>query len=182
MARVFTNIPVGVRLAIVGLVPILAILYLSSTVILDAWHHRRIAMQMLAVGEVAPLMGDTIHELQAQRGLTVLALAGKTDTARQRLATQYAKVDQAFQGFKTKVAALAADEVGERAFRALHNGLKIEERQPQLRRSVQGDSILPADAAAQISGMIADLIKVIYRVAEAQTDVRMTRQPMRSSR
>src|ERR1700730_8178207 len=176
MRRFFANTPVAVRLVLAGLIPVLAFLYLATAAVIDALQHRLTAMQTQVAGEIAPLLGSAINELQIQRGLSVLALAGKTDAARARSLAQQVKVDQAFGPLKAKVAGIGVDDVGEPIYAGLQRGLKVEQQLPDLRQRVNAGAIAPAEAAAQHTAMIAELIKVIYRVAEVQTDARMLLQ------
>jgi hypothetical protein len=82
MGKFFANTPVGIRLVMAGLLPVLAFLYLAASDVLNAVNQRRDAIQVRAVGEETPLITKLIDELQRGRGLAVLAISANTDASR----------------------------------------------------------------------------------------------------
>ena len=175
MRNLFANTPIGIRLVMAGLLPVLAFLYLAASDVLDAVSQRRDAIQVRTVGEETPLITKLIDELQRGRGLAVLAISANTDATRRNFLAQREKIDQALSTLKTRVAILSADDVGAAALQALQNGLKVEERLGAVARSMDQRGLTAAKALAEFNAMIGDLVRVLYQVTETQSHARVAR-------
>jgi methyl-accepting chemotaxis protein len=175
MGKFFANTPVGIRLVMAGLLPVLAFLYLAASDVLNAVNQRRDAIQVRAVGEETPLITKLIDELQRGRGLAVLAISANTDASRRNFLAQRGKIDQALGTLKTRVATLSADDVGAAALQALQNGLKVEERLGAVARSMDQRALTAPKVLAEFNVMIGDLARVLYQVTETQSHARVVR-------
>ncbi len=109
-----TNISVSRRLWFAVLPPILAMAYLASVQVAGMWSNYRQMHEVVIVSDSVKLVGDMIHTLQVERGLSAGFLGSKGKNGRAELAQARTASDSAlarFPSFIDTVATLGDDDV-----------------------------------------------------------------------
>lgn len=176
MSTFFARISIATRLLIVGLIPVLAVIYFAAMEMIDTFQERRIALQVGAISNAAPVVSAAVDALAKQRGLMVLALTSKSEADRRRALAQRQPVDAAFDALKSKIGALTEETVGRQAFQALQAGVVVESKIAAQRQSEDSGSATASRTLEAYTAMISDLDQVLYRMIEAQNRAQMIRR------
>ncbi|MGE5503120.1 MAG: nitrate- and nitrite sensing domain-containing protein, partial [Actinomycetota bacterium] len=88
MLRTLDDLPVGRRIALAFLLPILGLLAFSGFVIVERWLVAADSRDLIALASMASDVGGVVHELQKERGASSLFLASKGEQFGDRLAKQ----------------------------------------------------------------------------------------------
>jgi methyl-accepting chemotaxis protein len=174
--RRLADLPIGSRIAIVCLIPLLAFTGFAGK---EMWEKR--AQSAAADGvssliEVAPLISGLIHELQKERGGSVGFVSSKGQAMAQAVHEQRPATDKALAGFRARMAGFDRSMLGPKFARSLDDAQAALEKLASARAAVDALSLTPPKAAEYFSATIASLVAAIQATGDLSEDVRILRQ------
>lgn len=163
LKTIFANIPLRARLLIMVAPLTLALLAFIVIQVEQAWQRKGVANGAYFTAELAVAIGDAVHDLQHERGLSATYLENPDRSLRTQLTGKHSDTEETLAALKQRLrdrSALAETGV---SIAGAERGI---ERVPQFRRQVLSQS-MNADAAVEsYSRVIANLIGVVERLAE----------------
>jgi hypothetical protein len=91
------------KLILLIILPLLALFYFSFLAILDRYQAEREYHKIHTMAEVGVLIGNYVHEIQKERGMTVGFIASSGQIFAQDLPKQYTDLDRNINAFLTTV-------------------------------------------------------------------------------
>lgn len=162
------NLGIARRLSLALAVPLLLALTLGGVIIYDAWSRMRDADRVGAVMQVAPALGNFIHQVQIERGLTNSLIRNPADASLPgQRRDQMTRVDSAIVDLRRALTLIPTSIDNEsvamvRAFEASMTRL------PSLREDVEGKRVNANDAVTRYSALVEDAVAPIERLAGEQ--------------
>ena len=92
---IMDNLPVRFRILNALALPVLALVLLTGLVVLDKYRSATLADRVVFLADLASDLGQCIHELQRERGLSAGFTASRGTSYRQELPAQRARTDEA---------------------------------------------------------------------------------------
>ncbi|MDQ7250803.1 bacteriohemerythrin [Dongia sedimenti] len=164
------NRKIGFRIALSLVLPLVALLVLSGTLVLER-HRTAGEMQMMqALTDLAPSVGDLVHELQKERGMSAGFLGTKGAKFATEIKQQQQSVDAALAAYRAAIAAFPAMDFGQGMSDRIGAAGTGLERLPATRRSVAGLSISGQEMADSYSATIASLIAIVEAMSRYSTE------------
>ena len=77
MNGTLTRISISTRIAVLGLLPMLALLGMGSVEIVREWRQAVVARHVSDIVDLAPVLSDLVHQLQKERGTSVGYVSSK---------------------------------------------------------------------------------------------------------
>ncbi|WP_395023262.1 bacteriohemerythrin [Dongia sp.] len=173
MFRWLENQKIGFRIALSLVLPILALLVLSGTLVLE--RHRTVsemaAMQELT--QLAPETGDLVHELQKERGMSSGFIGSKGAKFANELPEQRKAADAALSAFNAAIGAFPATEFGQSMTDRIAASTAALGRLAALRQSVSDLAISAPEMADGYSATIASLIGIVEEMSSHSTQAEL---------
>ncbi len=143
--------------------PILVIAWLAASGILE---RQQLAADMAEVEQMTHLanrVGDLVHELQVERGLSSGYLSSDGESFGNRLAEQRGRADERLAAFRSSSSAL--DAGGDPRIAALSEGLDADLAELASRRAaIDSLAIKPSESLAYYSGLNGTLMEIATRL------------------
>lgn len=105
MAHALLNKSIVLRLSLVCLFPLLALIFVSSTKILNEYEKAHQATIIAEILEVAPVISNLVHELQKERGTSAGFISSKGQNFAAIIGSQRQATDAKLSAFKINAAA-----------------------------------------------------------------------------
>ncbi len=173
MTRFMKDAPVGRRIALAALLPMLGLTLFAGLFLADAWRNARNATELGEFAGTAPVIGRLVHELQKERGLSAGFLGSDRDAAfGARLADQRAATDERVREAAVPLGALreSGTALAEQASAAM-SGLSAL---TTLRRRVDDGGSTVEAAVSSYREAVAGLIGLIAETAALSRDAATT--------
>ncbi len=159
----FANIPLRVRLLIMVGPLTLALLGFVGIQVQQAWQASETAANAQTTATVAVAIGDAVHELQQERGLSATYLADPDRALRSQLTRKHAAADDALTALDERLRSDTALQATGVSFTAVKRGLEQINR---LRPAVLSQSMSADEAVQRYSRVIAELMTAVERLAD----------------
>ena len=148
-----TDVSINRRLWIAVVLPLAAMAYLAFSQVMSMWSDYRHMQHIVTISENIAIVGDMVHTLQVERGLSAGFIStagrgGRTELDAARGATDASL--QKFSGFSSAVRALADGQLGGKVEDL---GVAIASV-PQPRQSIDGHSLTGAQSFEFYTGLI----------------------------
>lgn len=164
MKKTIANISLRGRLLAMVMPLTLAVLVLVGMAVADAWKARGAAHEARYVSEIAGLVGDVVHRLQVERGLSAAFLANPTAARRERVAEQYRESERAIKQLEAGV----SGETGRGGIaQPLESATRETRRLSDIRRGVLDESARAGEVVAAYTRIVEALIGVVHASTEA---------------
>ncbi|SMF20904.1 Methyl-accepting chemotaxis protein [Tistlia consotensis] len=176
MKRFLQDAPVATRVAVSALLPMLGLLAFAGLFVADAWQGTRTAEELKALAGWAPAVGDLVHELQKERGISAGFIgAGRQGGFADRLDAQRRATDARLGPTRDLLARQARRQEAPLDAQ-LTAAVERLDALPALRRNVGDGTLSLADSVAAYSETVGQLIGLVSRMAvlSRDPDVRQT--------
>lgn len=100
------NISIKGKLTLLVSLPLIALIYFAGLAIIERHHAQQELQKLYAVSDVGVLIGNLVHELQKERGMTAGFLGSKGKKFNRELPTQYQHTDDRLKTLKSSLASL----------------------------------------------------------------------------
>ncbi len=168
--KLIRNMRISRKLSLMVLIPILGLLYFSASGTIEKWRISGDMARIEALADFGVQVGNLVHELQKERGLTAGFIGSKGARFAQELPAQRTATDRRLEAFRKALASL--DEQGDdgglrQALEAAQSSLgEVEER----RRAASALALPAAEAVAYYSHAIGRLLSVTGKIATLSPD------------
>jgi len=164
---------IGSRIALLLVLPLLGIVTLSGWLVLE--RHRTVGeMQtMQELTDLAPSVGDLIHNLQKERGMSAGFLGSKGAQFSAELEGQRKTVDAALAAYNTALDAFPEQDFGERMVGNIGKAKEALAALADRRQAVTGLQITAPEMADYYSGTIAALMSIIEEMPRLSTQAQL---------
>ena len=157
-----------VKLGLMLLVPLLALAVFATVVVQDKLSDRTVALEMRQHAELAYAVGELIHELQRERGLSGIAV-NVSDTPAVDLAAQRGRTNETYVRFESAVRNFPTE--GDRRFSAGQTAVEARwERLQEQRRSIDDGAVNSRAAMLPYTGLIEQLLDLATTATTVQSD------------
>jgi len=170
MNRIINDISINIRIAVLGLIPLTALLGLGISDLLAEWSKVRKASSIVEVIEVAPSISLLVHELQKERGTSAGFIGSKGKKFAGTIGKRRSDTDKALKSFKTTLASVAG-QIKSKGFQA--DLTKAQSALSELnakRKSIDKFSINVVQMAGYYTPLIANLLSSVENVGASATD------------
>jgi len=169
------NLKISTRIGLAISIPILGMLVFSSIGLSDKVAASSRIGDIEQIAGLAPGIGQTIHELQRERGLSVGFVASKGANQGDRLQTQRKEVDGKMSTLQTSVQALVSGGGAHQLQATIDTANAKLATLPEMRGSVDGLKATPADTAKFYSDSIAGLLAIIDQMTLTETTPQLSK-------
>ncbi len=164
--KILNNTSISVRIAILCLIPMLAMFGMGTSSLL---HERAAANDANAIARVigiAPVISGLVHELQKERGASAGFIGSKGKKFADSIGQRRADTDKALTKFRTTLAD-AAGNISAQGFNAPFTSARAAlEKLAAKRKSINELSISVGQMAGYYTPLIAKLLSMVESVAE----------------
>ncbi|MGE5547515.1 MAG: methyl-accepting chemotaxis protein [Solirubrobacterales bacterium] len=165
MLAFLEDMPIGRRIALAFVLPVLGLIAFSGYVIVERWLVVSDTRNLITLAGLASEVGSVVHELQKERGASSLYLASKGSQFGDRLADQRKLTDKAAARLAD---AMEEAHVGVGALQgALAEARKSVEGRSATRKRVDDQAIDSKTAMGEYTGIIKTMLDLVARVALA---------------
>jgi hemerythrin-like metal-binding protein len=164
------NRKIGWRIVAALLLPLLCLAGFSATLVLERHQTAAEMRQMRSLTDLAPTLGDLVHALQKERGLSVGFLSSKGAQFGDALEQQRAAVDGAIAAYAAALALFPAQSFGQSFAEALAAARADLDKLPDSRRAISAQQTPPTDAAAFYTATIARQIGILEKMTGITTN------------
>ncbi len=175
MARLLVNQPIALRIALLCLVPMLALIVISAYKIYDEYQRSSEAKFVLSVLDATPLISNLVHELQKERGTSAGFIGSKGAVFGDAIHDRRADTDAKLADFRARVpepagrlAIPAYADFHQAAFAAL-------DQLTAMRTKVDAFDITVPQMAGYYTPLISDLLDMVESVNKVVDDGRTMR-------
>ncbi|TNE61153.1 MAG: hypothetical protein EP335_17015 [Alphaproteobacteria bacterium] len=177
MEKTLNDLSLGVRIAVLALVPLIVAILLAVREVLLAGQIDVEANKIKDLAAFAPAVSTVAHELQKERGRSAGYLgSGGREDLKSLLTSQIGESDIAVVQFRTAVATLDRNEL-DPTFAA-----KVSEAEQHLgelrtlRAGVDSKRLTVGEMANRYTATVASLLDIIKSMASASSDAELARQ------
>jgi hemerythrin-like metal-binding protein len=170
MRRWLENRKIGWRIVAALLLPLLCLAGFSATLVLERHQTASEMRQMRSLTDLAPALGDLIHALQKERGLSVGFLSSQGAQFGDALEQQRAAVDAAIAAYGSALAQFPAQSFGQSFADALAAARADLDKLADGRRAISAQQTPPAEAAAFYTATIAGQIGILEKMTGITTN------------
>ncbi len=164
------------KLVLLMFFPILALFYFSFLAILDRYQAENEYHKIHSLAEVGVLIGNYVHELQSERGMTAGFITSSGQIFTQELPKQHTAVDRNLTAFLTKIEQL---NLIEHTDASLTNQLKSVNQKlkqlPSIRQQVLNQSISSKEAVTFYTQLNHASLELIAHTIHLITDGQLVR-------
>ncbi|MBY0431312.1 MAG: nitrate- and nitrite sensing domain-containing protein, partial [Rhodospirillales bacterium] len=164
--------PIGVRITLSVLLPMLGLLMLAGWIIADKWTLARTADRLQEMAGLASRLSAVVHELQRERGSSALFLGSKGTAFKEQLATQRRATDASRTILEGSLAKLDPAIRG-----TLDRKLEVvgkDTREMLARRNdIDAVSVDPREAIALYTRTVGDVISIVKDLALSSPDAQV---------
>lgn len=169
------NLPISLRIAILSLVPMLALLGLGMVDLLDKRETANEAQAVAEVVELAPVISGLVHELQKERGTSAGYIGSKGAKFATALIERRSDTDQALAAFRSALPEIS-DPLAFPGFEEPFDHVRRElEDLASIRQQVDGFSLKVPQMAAYYTPLIGKLLSMVESVVLITDDGRVVR-------
>jgi len=154
------------RIALLAAIPLLALIGLTTAVVLDLCQQSRSMLLLRQLNDLNGEVGRLVHELQRERGMATLFTAGKRDHP-ERLLEQIKRTDEAHGRFDLAAAALVTKLPDGPAKQIIDNAVVALDIVPEIRSDVVSGSFDGVETIEIYTTAIDDLSAVVPVVVRA---------------
>ncbi len=169
------NLPISVRIAILSLIPMLALLGLGVVDLLDKRETANEAQAVAEVVELAPVISGLVHELQKERGTSAGYIGSKGAKFTASISERRADTDRALADFRSAL----PEARGPLAFLGFEDPFGQVRRELEkldgIRQQVDRFSLRVPQMAGYYTPLIAKLLSMVESVALITDDGRVVR-------
>ncbi len=167
----FKDTSVKVKLALVVLIPVMALLTLTVKDVLQSYREIRDLDQVVAGVEFATKTGALVHELQKERGSSVLYLGGKGEgTLAEFLKTQFAETDKRAAVLRTAMDSAGASKIGATPWESLDTARKLLDTMVKRRSELTDLKITQAQVLEYATAAIDAFLAAEARITQQSAD------------
>lgn len=164
------------KLVLLMFFPLLALFYFAFLAILDRYQAEHEYHKIHNLAEVGVLIGNYVHELQKERGMTAGFIASSGQKFTQELPKQYTAVDRNVTDFLTKIEQLnLIDHADTYLTNQLKNVNQRLKKLPTIRQQVRNHSISSKEAIAFYTQLNQASLELIAHTIHLITDGQLVR-------
>ena len=163
----FSDVSIGLKIALACLVPLLGLAIFAGSAVIDAGQKAAAARDVLAAAELAEKTSLAVHELQRERGMSVGFVGSKGKDFAGDLLVQRKASDGRIDALRS--ASLVTAHTGTLGGRLNAAGAELSALE-KLRRDVDALALPGGQAAAAYTKIIASLIVTIEAIGELAQD------------
>lgn len=179
MSNVMGSTSIAFRIAILSLIPLLALVGLGIKDLRNAWDSQTNDLALADAVAVAPVISDLIHELQKERGTSSGFVSSKGASFASALGPRRADTDRALATYKAELNGVK-EAVKLETFRTALNRANTElDGLAVLRRQIDSLAVDAPSLAADYSRKIKELIELVSALELSALDADMTRNLMK---
>ncbi|PLX41388.1 MAG: hypothetical protein C0605_05705 [Hyphomicrobiales bacterium] len=175
MVRLLNNTSINTRILVLCLIPLLALLALGITDLLNQRTNSKKASAIVKVIKVAPSISNLVHELQKERGTSAGFIGSKGKKFADAIGGRRTDTDKALTRFRAAVEK-ASEQIKSAAFQ---NGLSKSQKALQeletKRKEVDRFQISVPQMAGYYTPLIANLLSMVESVADISDSATMIR-------
>lgn len=167
IAHLLARLPIAVKIAIVGIAPLVGSLALSGYLLINSRAEVSRLGNLMTVSEAAPAFGELVHELQIERGMTSRLLRGSGDSElRDARLKQIQIVDEKLRRLED-VTRNAKHALGSgRLEGVLMDGGAFANALAALRGDVAERRVMPALAIERYTALVNQALGPVERIAK----------------
>jgi len=175
MTRFFSRATISVRIAILCLIPMLALVFVGTRTLWGEWVAAGEAAGVVRVVRLAPVISGLVHELQKERGTSAGFLGSKGTKFVADLGARRGETDRALAAWRSALPR-PTDALAFAGFvTAFDASTSALSRLAEIRAGVDGQSLPVGDMAAWYSATIADLLAMVESVVAVTDDGHVVR-------
>ncbi|MBX9776532.1 MAG: nitrate- and nitrite sensing domain-containing protein [Xanthobacteraceae bacterium] len=171
-----SNIRIPVRIAIVGLLPLVAFVFFAGKDLLEKRSIVSSVDAVAAVTQAAPLISALVHDLQTERGSSAGFINSKGKAFAAVVRDQRPLTDKTLQAWNKRSSEYLNSKAGTQFARNLDDAKSKLAELDSVRAGVDAFSIDASKVTAFYTAAIASLITVIDAMSEMTEDARIMRQ------
>ena len=177
MNGTLTRISISTRIAVLGLLPMLALLGMGSVEIVREWRQAVVARHVSDIVDLAPVLSDLVHQLQKERGTSVGYVSSKGASFADAIGPRRRDSDAQLAVFATHLA-VVPESLATPAF--MDSLARVKEQLSKLatwRANIDHFAVQPQQVAEFYTAIIGDLLPAVEAMALAIDD-NVTFRPM----
>ena len=172
MARTFLNKSIVIRLALVCLFPLLALILVSGSKLLNEYEKAHKTKTIAEILEVAPIISNAVHELQKERGFSAGFISSEGKVFADKIFSQRKLTDNKLSEFKLN-AALSEKSLAIPQYKIALDTIRLElAKLDKIRSQVNNHSISVPDMAGYYTPLIAKLLSMVESTTHAIEDAK----------
>jgi methyl-accepting chemotaxis protein len=173
--RSINNLSISVRIALLVLLPSLALLIFGVRELLDKRAAVGEAEAVAGIVDIAPVISGLVHQLQKERGTSAGFLSSKGAKFADVIGSRRADTDQALEAYR-RALPKAEGRLDFDGFRKpFGTANEALAKLAETRRSIDGFGIAVPDMASYYTGTIARLLEMVESVTEVSNDGHIVR-------
>lgn len=169
-SRSRSSASLSTRLTLVLALPLLAVTLLGLRGSLEEWSVYQDYTRLRSNSAVLQQIGQTVHELQIERGRSAGFITSKGARFGPELQTQREATDKALAHLRSLLAGFNADRFGPEFAAGLAQAVSDIERLSDLRRAVSAVTVAAGESTTQYSGLITKLLEVVVAMSHLSKD------------